>query len=142
VDEVMYQIKGEMRLHYRTPDGREEVAVIPEGSAIHTPAGIPHSPRFPSDAYALILERARKPGEVDVFQWYCPKCDKLLHEEHFQVGNYGEDPVAQAYDNFFGNETHRTCRACGHIMPDALAEASALKSNSELRPSSALPGEA
>ena len=30
-DEVMYQIKGEMRLHYRTPEGKEEVAVIPEG---------------------------------------------------------------------------------------------------------------
>ena len=32
-DETMYMIKGEMRLHYRTPQGKEEVAVIPEGSA-------------------------------------------------------------------------------------------------------------
>jgi hypothetical protein len=39
-DEVMYMIKGEMRLHYRTPDGKEAVALVPEGSAIHTPAGI------------------------------------------------------------------------------------------------------
>src|SRR6185312_15934628 len=50
-DEVMYQIKGEMRLHYRTPEGKEEVAVIPEGSVIYTPSGIPHSPRFPPDAF-------------------------------------------------------------------------------------------
>jgi 3-hydroxyanthranilate 3,4-dioxygenase len=124
-DEVMYQIKGEMRLHYRTPEGKEEVAVIPEGSAIHTPSGIPHSPRFASDAYALILERARRPGEIDVFQWYCPACDHLLHEERFGVGNYGEDPVSKAYRNFFFNEEHRTCKACGNVMPNALAEAEA-----------------
>ena len=30
-DETMYMIKGEMRLHYRTPEEKEEVAVIPEG---------------------------------------------------------------------------------------------------------------
>ncbi len=45
-DEVMLAVKGEMRLHYRTPEGKEEVAVVPEGSTIYTPAGTPHSPRF------------------------------------------------------------------------------------------------
>ncbi|MGI4814302.1 MAG: 3-hydroxyanthranilate 3,4-dioxygenase [Janthinobacterium lividum] len=124
-DEVMYQVKGEMRLHYRTPDDKEEVAVIPEGSMIHTPAGIPHSPRFAPDAYAVILERQRRPGEVDVFKWYCPACDALLHVERFVVGNYGEDPVAQAYRSFYHTEAHRTCKACGHVMPDALSAAEA-----------------
>ena len=38
-DETMYMIKGQMNLHYRTPEGKEEVAVIPEGSVIYTPAG-------------------------------------------------------------------------------------------------------
>ena len=124
-DEVMYPVKGDLRLHYRTPEGKEEVAVIPEGSAIHTPAGIPHSPRFPPDAYAMILERARRPGEIDIFQWYCPQCDHKLHEEQFGVGNYGEDPVGKAYRNFYYTEAHRTCKACGHVMPNALAEAEA-----------------
>src|SRR5437879_4707843 len=49
-DELMYQVKGTMQLHYRTPEGKEDVAVLTEGSVIFTPAGIPHSPRFPSDA--------------------------------------------------------------------------------------------
>ena len=31
-DEVTYMIKGTMNLHYRTPEGKEEIAVIPEGS--------------------------------------------------------------------------------------------------------------
>ena len=31
-DEVMLMVQGEMRLHFRTPDGKEDIAVIPEGS--------------------------------------------------------------------------------------------------------------
>jgi 3-hydroxyanthranilate 3,4-dioxygenase len=124
-DEMMYQVKGTMNLHYRTPDGKEHIAVLPEGSMIHTPSGIPHSPRFPPDAYALIMERQRRPGEVDTFQWYCPECDHLLHEEHFVVGDYGSDPVSLAYRNFYDNVEHRTCKSCGHVMPNALAEAEA-----------------
>ena len=116
-DEVMYMIKGEMRLHYRTPEGREDVAVIPEGSVIYTPAGTPHSPRFPPDAFALILERKRREGEIDRFHWFCPKCDAFLHEETFIVRNYREDPVSKAYRRFFENEEFRTCKKCGEVMP-------------------------
>jgi 3-hydroxyanthranilate 3,4-dioxygenase len=116
-DETMYMIKGKMRLHYRTPDEKEEVAIIPEGSLIYTPAGTPHSPRFPPDAFALISERKRRQGEVDRFRWYCPRCDALLHEESFIVRDYAEDPVSKAYQRFFDSETFRTCRKCGTIMP-------------------------
>ena len=116
-EELMYQIKGEMRLHYRTPEGKEEVAVIKEGSVIHTPAGVPHSPRFPPDAYALIVERKRRPGEIDRFHWYCKKCDNFLHEETFVVEDYTEDPVSKAYKNFFDSEVFRTCKKCGTVMP-------------------------
>ena len=116
-DEVMYMIKGEMRLHYRTPEGREEIAVIPEGSVIYTPAGTPHSPRFPPDAFALIIERKRREGEIDRFRWFCPKCDAFLHEETFIVRDYREDPVSKAYRHFFENEEFRTCKKCGEVMP-------------------------
>jgi len=116
-DEMMYQIKGEMRLHYRTPEGKEEVAVIPEGSVIYTPAGTPHSPRFPPDAYALIVERKRRPGEIDRFQWFCQKCDNLLHEETFTVKDYRDDPVSLAYKRYFDSEEFRTCKECGTVMP-------------------------
>jgi 3-hydroxyanthranilate 3,4-dioxygenase len=116
-EELMYMIKGEMRLHYRTPEGGEEVAVIPAGSMIHTPAGVPHSPRFPPDAYGLIVERKRRAGEVDKFHWYCPECDHLLHEEIFIVADYTADPVSKAYANFFGSVEHRTCGKCANVMP-------------------------
>jgi 3-hydroxyanthranilate 3,4-dioxygenase len=116
-DEVMYMVVGEMRLHHRTPEGEEAVAVIPQGSTIFTPAGIPHSPRFPPDAFALILERRRRPGEVDRFQWYCPGCDALLHEERCVVDDYRADPVSKAYQRFFDDEQARTCRRCGTVTP-------------------------
>jgi 3-hydroxyanthranilate 3,4-dioxygenase len=116
-DETMYMIKGEMRLHYRTPEGNEEIAVIPEGSLIYTPAGTPHSPRFPPEAFALISERKRRENEIDRFRWYCRKCDELLHEETFIVRDYAEDPVSKAYQRFFGSEEFRTCKKCGDVMP-------------------------
>ena len=116
-DEVMYMIKGEMRLHFRTPEGKEEVAVLKEGSTIHTPAGVPHSPRFPPDAFLLVIERQRRDGEVDRFQWFCPNCDALLHEERAHVSDYRADPVSKAYQRFFGSVDLRTCKSCGHVMP-------------------------
>ncbi len=116
-DEMMYMVKGEMKLHYRTPEGKEEIAVVPEGSVIYTPAGIPHSPRFPPDAYLLVQERKRREGEVDRFQWYCPGCDALLHEESCVVSDYRDDPVSKAYQRFFDSEEFRTCKACGTVMP-------------------------
>jgi 3-hydroxyanthranilate 3,4-dioxygenase len=116
-DETMHMIKGEMRLHYRTPEGKEEVTVIPEGSMIYTPAGTPHSPRFPPNAFALVSERKRRAGEVDRFHWYCEKCDTLLHEESFVVEDYALDPVSKAYKNFFDSKEFRTCKKCCEIMP-------------------------
>ncbi len=38
-DEVMYMIKGEMQLHYLTPDGEQKIAVIREGEIIYCPGG-------------------------------------------------------------------------------------------------------
>jgi 3-hydroxyanthranilate 3,4-dioxygenase len=114
--ELMYQIKGTMNLHYRTPEGKEDMVVLNEGSVIYTPANTPHSPRFPSDAFALIVERKRRPGEIDRFQWFCSKCDNLLHEIEFIVHDYRADPVSKAYRNFYDSEQARTCKRCGEVM--------------------------
>ena len=102
---------------YRTPEGKEEVTVVREGSAIYTAAGVPHSPRFPPDAFLLVIERQRRDGEVDRFHWFCPSCDDFLHEETFVVVDYALDPVSKAYQNFFNSEEFRTCESCGNVMP-------------------------
>ena len=116
-DEVMYPVKGDLRLHDRNEQGKEEIAEVPEGSVIYTPAGTPHSPRFAPDAYLLVVERKRRPGEVDRFQWFCPKCDSLLHEVQAVVDDYKKDPVSKAYQQFFDSEEARTCKKCGNVMP-------------------------
>jgi 3-hydroxyanthranilate 3,4-dioxygenase len=116
-DELMYVIKGELRLHTRTPDGKEEVAVLPEGSAIFTPSGVPHSPHFAPDAFLLVVERPRTEGEIDRFQWFCPRCDSLVHEEQFIVRDYRDDPVTAAYRRFSDKEDFRTCTKCGEVIP-------------------------
>ena len=55
--ETMLQLRGEMRLHYLTPEGEEKVRVLKEGEYMYCPPGLPHSPRFPPGAFALITER-------------------------------------------------------------------------------------
>ncbi|HEY1723320.1 MAG TPA: hypothetical protein VGG27_18905 [Magnetospirillaceae bacterium] len=116
-DEVTYMIKGTMNLHYRTPEGTEEICVIPQGATNFMPSRTPHSPRFPPDAFALILERKRLAGEIDKFWWFCPSCDAFLHEEQFLVDDYTKDPVSQAYKRFFDSVKARTCKSCGTVMP-------------------------
>ena len=116
-DEMMYMIRGEMNLHFRSPEGKEDIDVLKEGSIVYTAAGIPHSPRFPPDAFLLVMERKRLKGEIDLFHWFCPNCDAFLHEETFIVEDYRLDPVSLAYKNFFESEEFRTCADCGNIMP-------------------------
>lgn len=116
-DEVMYMIKGDMNLHYRTPDGQEKVAVVREGEIIYCPAGVAHSPRFAPDAFVLVLERKRRPDERDRFSWYCEQCGAALYETVKHVADYREDPVSRVYEEFYGSEQHRTCAACGHVTP-------------------------
>lgn len=115
--ETMLQLRGEMRLHYRDPDGTEHVRVLKTGDVMYCPPGVPHSPRFPPGAFALITERKRRPGERDRFLWFCDRCRALVYEAVFEVRDYAENPVSAAYREYYGAVEHRTCRACGHVMP-------------------------
>lgn len=116
-DEVMYMIKGDMNLHYLTPEGEEKVAVIHAGEIIYCPAGTPHSPRFSTDSFVLVLERKRRPGEDDRFSWYCEKCKAKLHEAVRHVKDYRDDPVSRVYEEFYSDAAKRTCAKCGHVTP-------------------------
>jgi len=114
-DEVMYMVKGDMALHYRTADGEEKILTVREGEIMHCPAGMPHSPRFAPDSFVLVMERKRRPEEQDRFLWYCPGCGATLHEAVRHVADYREDPVSRVYEEFYGSEANRTCKQCGHV---------------------------
>ena len=51
-DEVMYMIRGDMNLHYRTPEGQEKVAVIKENIVVRRFARF--VPRFFAFAISLL----------------------------------------------------------------------------------------
>ena len=116
-DEVMYMIKGEMDLHYLTPEGAEKVALVREGEIIYCPAGVRHSPRFSPDSFLLVLERKRRAHERDRFFWYCEKCRAELYQAVRHVADYREDPVSRVYEEFYSEESRRTCGKCGHVTP-------------------------
>jgi 3-hydroxyanthranilate 3,4-dioxygenase len=116
-DEVMVMIKGDADVHYIAPDGEHRIARVREGEVFRCPAGTPHSPRFAPEAFMLVLERKRRPGEEDRFQWYCDKCKEKLFEVVKHVGDYREDPVSRAYEAFHSSEANRKCRKCGHVAP-------------------------
>jgi len=114
--EIQYSIKGDLNLHYRTEEGVEKIAFVPEGSCLFQPPLVPHSPRFAPDAFQLVVERARVAGDVDRFHWYCASCDNFLHEETYVVDDYKADPVTRAYENFYKSQDFRTCKRCGTVM--------------------------
>lgn len=114
-DEVMYMISGTMNLHYLTPGGEEKILVLREGEIMHCPAGVPHSPRFSPDAFLLVLERKRRPEELDRFDWYCEKCRTPLYQAVRKVPDYNEDPVSRVYEEFYSSAEKRTCGKCGHV---------------------------
>ena len=115
--EIQYSLRGDLNLHYRTAEGLEKVVLVPEGSCLFQPPLVPHSPRFAPDAFQLVIERPRAPGDIDRFFWFCMNCDNFLHEEHYMVDDYRADPVTQAYRNFYESEEFRTCKKCKTVMP-------------------------
>ena len=114
-DEVMYMVKGDMALHYRTPEGDEKILTLREGEITHCQAATPHSPRFAPDAFVLVMERKRRPEELDRFLWYCPGCGAQLYETARHVADYRDDPVSRVYEEFYGSDANRTCTRCGHM---------------------------
>jgi len=116
-DEVTLQLQGEQHLHYITPEGEHKTAVIQPGQMLLCPAGIPHSPRVSEEAWFIVFERRRRPQEQDHFIWYCENCREKVYEVAVYVGDYRQDPVSQVHKQFYGDESLRTCKRCGTVIP-------------------------
>ena len=96
-------------------NGKPVDVPIRAGELLLLPANVPHSPqRFP-DTVGLVVERQRRPGERDGFQWYCENCGNLLYEEFFELTNI-ETQLAPVFERFFSSLERRTCSRCGTVM--------------------------
>lgn len=113
-EEFFYQLEGNMTLA-TVQDGRRVDIPINEGEIFLAPPNLPHSPRRPANTVGLVIERTRRPGERDGFQWYCESCGTKLYEEFAEITNI-ETQLPPIFDRFFGTPAHLTCRTCGTVM--------------------------
>ena len=113
-EEFFYQLEGGITLA-TVQDGRRVDLPINEGEIFLLPAGVPHSPRRPANTVGLVIERTRRPGERDGFQWYCESCGNKLYEEFAEITNI-ETQLPPIFERFFSSDLHRTCRTCGTVM--------------------------
>jgi 3-hydroxyanthranilate 3,4-dioxygenase len=113
-EEFFYQIQGDMVLKI-IEDGAPRDIHIREGDIFLLPAGVPHSPQRLPDTVGLVIERRRRPDELDHLRWYCEACGNILYDEAFHCTDLGTQlrPIIEA---FHGDVSRRTCRACGAVM--------------------------
>ena len=113
-EEFFYQLEGEMVL--RTyQEGRVVDLPIRAGEVLLLPPRVPHSPQRPAGTIGLVIERARRAGEQDGFQWYCERCSHLLYEEYFELTDI-ERQFPPVFERFFADAARRTCARCGAVL--------------------------
>ena len=114
-EEFFHQLEGDMTLRVME-NGRPRDLPLGQGDVLLLPPHVRHSPQRPANTVGLVIERVRRPGEIDAFEWYCEKCDALLHRREVQLVSIVDDlpPVFAEYDATPGL---RLCKACGHANP-------------------------
>ncbi len=120
-EEFFYQIEGDITLRIME-DGKPRDIEIKEGEIFLLPARIPHSPQRPANTVGMVVERQRKPGELDHLRWYCEQCGEVLHDAAFQL----EDLASQLkpiIESFYADESVRTCKSCQAVMEPPPASA-------------------
>ncbi len=112
--ELFYQLEGEMVLKTMQA-GRALDVPIRAGEMLLLPALVPHSPQRPAGTVGLVVERQRRSGERDGFQWYCPGCAALLHETYIELTDI-EAQLPPVFERFYADRAARTCKRCGTVL--------------------------
>jgi 3-hydroxyanthranilate 3,4-dioxygenase len=116
-EEFFYQLKGDMNLRIRTEGQPVVDTAIREGDIFLLPAHVRHSPQRPDPAsIGLVVEYARDEGELDGFEWFCDRCDQLVHRVEVQLGSLVDD-LPPLFDAFYSDLAARTCDRCGTVHP-------------------------
>ena len=113
-EEFFYQIEGSMTLKIIDQNKKKNIN-INEGEIYLLPANVPHSPQRTKNSVGLVVEKTRKPTDLDGFQWYCDNCDNLIYEKFSQVSDIvNQLPII--FDEFWNNLNNRTCKKCNQIL--------------------------
>lgn len=114
-EEWFYQLEGSMVLKV-VENGDFYDIPISEGDTFCLPANIPHSPQRHPSSIGIVVERQRKPGELDALQWYCQNesCKKVIYRKQFFCTNLEKDlPIV--INDYYSDINKRTCSACGFV---------------------------
>jgi 3-hydroxyanthranilate 3,4-dioxygenase len=111
-EEFFYQLQGDMSVRIIVNNEFKELT-IREGEIFLLPKGIPHSPQRPVNSVGLVVERLRKPDELDALAWFCDQCRTPLYEEKFHVKDIVKE-LPLVFERFYSNSSYTTCRNCGH----------------------------
>ena len=114
-EEFFHQLEGDMVLRL-AEGGKIREQPIRAGEILLLPPRIPHSPQRPANSVGLVIERRRRPGELDGLQWYCEQCMNLLYEEFLALTDI-ETQFPPVFDRFYASLEHRRCKRCGAISP-------------------------
>lgn len=114
-EELFYQLEGDISLKIINENGEPQTIPINEGDLFLLPPHIPHSPQRPANTVGLVIERYRKPGEVDKLIWFCESCNHKVHEASFALQDIGSQ-IKEAIEVFMQSEDLRTCKNCGTVM--------------------------
>ena len=115
-EEFFYQLKGDMVLKVHEA-GRMHNVPIREGEVFLLPAHMRHSPQRPAaGSVGLVVENARRPGDVDGFEWFCLDCGALVHRVEINVADIVRD-LPPLFAAFYADGEARRCRACGSLHP-------------------------
>jgi 3-hydroxyanthranilate 3,4-dioxygenase len=113
-EEFFYQIEGDITVRIME-EGKSRDIEVKEGEMFLLPARVPHSPQRPAGTVGMVIERQRKPGELDHLRWYCEGCGEVLHDASFQLEDLGTQ-LKPIIESFYGDEAVRTCQKCNAVM--------------------------
>jgi len=114
-DEIFYQLEGDITVEFIDAGGQRQAARVREGEVLLCPAGTPHCPVRPPGTWGLVIERKRRPDELDRLAWFCEGCQRKLHEVAFACADI-ETQLEEVIERFNASEDLRTCRQCGAIL--------------------------
>jgi len=113
-EEFFYQLEGNMILRI-IDNGKPKDINIDEGEIFLLPPRIPHSPQRFENTVGLVVERKRREGELDAFQWYCDGCLDLLYEKYLPLTNIVTQ-LPPIFENFWNDDNARTCNNCNAYL--------------------------
>ncbi len=113
-EEFFYQLEGNIKVQIQE-NGKAVEVDINEGDIFLLPPRVPHNPIRFSNTIGLVMERKRRPGEMDGLMWFCEKCNHLLFEEKFELTDIANQ-FQGVFSKFYGSDDLRTCKVCNHKM--------------------------